>query len=142
MTHDDVQAWLDRYVAAWRTYDPAAIGDLFSDDAEYRYHPWDEPIRGRAEVVRAWLAPDGSESQRDDPGTWEARYEPYTAEGDRAVAVGWSRYFAQGQTPERTYQLLPARIRRRRPLPQLHRVLRAREAGLRDDWLRHRRPQT
>ena len=23
MTHDDVQAWLDRYVEAWRTYDPA-----------------------------------------------------------------------------------------------------------------------
>ena len=23
MTHDDVQRWLERYVAAWRTYDPA-----------------------------------------------------------------------------------------------------------------------
>ena len=29
MTHDDVQAWLDRYIAAWRSYDPEAIGDLF-----------------------------------------------------------------------------------------------------------------
>ncbi len=44
MTHDDVQAWLDRYVDAWRTYDPAVIGDLFTEGAEYRYHPWDEPI--------------------------------------------------------------------------------------------------
>ena len=30
MTHDDVQEWLDRYVEAWRSYDEAAIGDLFS----------------------------------------------------------------------------------------------------------------
>ena len=46
MTHDQVQDWLDRYIAAWRSYDPAAIGDLFADDAAYRYHPWDdEPVR-------------------------------------------------------------------------------------------------
>lgn len=31
MTHDDVQDWLDRYVVAWRTYDPAAIGELFAE---------------------------------------------------------------------------------------------------------------
>ncbi len=103
MTHDDVQRWLDRYIAAWQSYDPDAIGDLFSDDAEYRYHPWDEPILGRAEIVRAWVAPAGNESQRDEPGTWDARYEPYAVEGDRAVAVGWSRYFAQGDTPEKLY---------------------------------------
>ena len=42
MTHDDVQAWLDRYVAAWAAYDAAAIGDLFSEDARYRYHPSDD----------------------------------------------------------------------------------------------------
>ena len=43
MTRDEVQRWLDDYVAAWRSYDPEAIGDLFGEDAEYRYHPWDEP---------------------------------------------------------------------------------------------------
>jgi len=36
--------WLDDYVAAWRSYDPEAIGALFSEDAEYRYHPG-TPIR-------------------------------------------------------------------------------------------------
>ena len=58
---------------------------------------------GRAEIVRAWVAPDGNESGRDEPGTWEARYEPYAVEGGRAVAIGWSPYFAQGDEPERTY---------------------------------------
>jgi hypothetical protein len=47
MTHDDVQAWLDRYIAAWASYDPAAIGDLFTDDARYRFHPSDEGFLGR-----------------------------------------------------------------------------------------------
>lgn len=103
MTHDDVQGWLDRYIAAWQSYDSAAIGDLFSEDAEYRDRPWAEPIRGRAEIVRAWVAPAGNESQRDEPGSWEARYEPYAVEGERAVAIGWSRYLAQGDTPEKLY---------------------------------------
>lgn len=26
MTQDEVQAWLDAYVEAWRSYDPEAIG--------------------------------------------------------------------------------------------------------------------
>ena len=45
MTRDDVPRWLDRYVEAWRSYDPDAIRALFSADAEYRYHPWDAPAR-------------------------------------------------------------------------------------------------
>lgn len=64
MTHDDVQAWLDRYVGAWQTYDPEAIGNLFSEDVEYRYHPQDDPVRGRAEIVTAWVSPDGDASAR------------------------------------------------------------------------------
>jgi hypothetical protein len=92
MTHDDVQLWLDRYVAAWTTYDPAAIGELFSDDAEYRYHPWDESVRGRDAIVRAWVAPEGNESARDAPGSWAAHYDVWAVDGDRAAAMGESRY--------------------------------------------------
>ena len=29
MRQEDVQVWLDRYIAAWSSYDEAAIGDLF-----------------------------------------------------------------------------------------------------------------
>ena len=49
MTREDVQSRLDRYVAAWVGYDPAAIGDLFSAGARYRYHPADEPVVGRGD---------------------------------------------------------------------------------------------
>jgi hypothetical protein len=86
MTHDQVQRWLDRYVEAWRTYDPAAIGDLFASDATYRYQPYSEPLVGRDAIVADWLA------DQDTAGSWDARYEPYVVEGDRAVAVGQSRY--------------------------------------------------
>jgi ketosteroid isomerase-like protein len=100
MTRDDVQAWLDRYVAAWRSYDPAAIGDLFSADATYAYHPYDpagEILRGREAIVADWLA------NRDDPASWEATYEPYAVDGDRAVAIGRSSYVASADAPARTY---------------------------------------
>jgi hypothetical protein len=91
MTRDQVQGWLDAYVAAWRSYDPAAIGDLFSADAAYRYHPYDEPVRGRDAIVADWL------EDPDEPGSWDASYAPLLVEGDRAVATGESRY-SDGQT--------------------------------------------
>jgi hypothetical protein len=96
VSREEVQAWLDRYIAAWAAYDGDAIGELFSEDARYRYHPSDEGFVGREAIVTAWLEPSGDASTRDEPGTWEAQYEPFAVDGDRAVAVGWSRYFADG----------------------------------------------
>jgi ketosteroid isomerase-like protein len=98
MTHDEVKAWLDRYVEAWRAYDPAAIGQLFSEDATYRYHPWDPPISGRQAIVDDWLA------NQDRPGSWEANYEPLIVEGDTAVMVGRTAYFDEHGAVERAYQ--------------------------------------
>ena len=93
MTHADVQAWLDAYVAAWRTLDELAIRDLFTSDAEYRYHPWDEPVRGIDAIVHDWLNPGGKPENRDKPGTWRAHYEPAVVEGNKAVVVGETTYF-------------------------------------------------
>jgi hypothetical protein len=93
VTRDDVQAWLDRYIEAWASYDADAIGDLFSTDVRYRFHPSDEGFVGRDAIVRAWLEPSGDASGRDEPGTWDAHYEPFAVDGDRAVSVGWSRYY-------------------------------------------------
>ena len=57
----EVDRWLRAYVEAWKSYDGEQIGDLFSEDVQYRYHPYDEPVLGRAELVRSWLgeASDG-----------------------------------------------------------------------------------
>jgi ketosteroid isomerase-like protein len=93
--------WLDRYVEAWRTYDPERIGSLFADDAEYRYHPWDEGSDvavGRAAIVAAWL-----EDRDEETGSWSAEYEPFAVDGERAVAVGVSRYFRPDGSIDREY---------------------------------------
>jgi ketosteroid isomerase-like protein len=95
-----VASWLERYVAAWRSYDRAEIGALFSDDAVYRYHPWEEgaeALQGRAAIVASWLeAPDA-------PDSWVADYRPWVVDGDRAVAVGQSRYLATDDAPEAVF---------------------------------------
>ncbi len=93
------QRWLDEYVAAWKSYDPDAIGGLFSEDAEYRYHPWDAtPVKGRSAIIAGWL------EERDAPGSWTADYRPWLVAGDRAVAVGVSRYLGEdGETVDREY---------------------------------------
>jgi SnoaL-like protein len=92
MTRERVQAWLDAYVAAWRSYDADAIGELFSAAAEYRYHPYDDaPLSGRDAIVADWR------KDPDEPGSWEAAYEVLMVDGDRAVATGETRY-ANGRT--------------------------------------------
>jgi hypothetical protein len=88
------QDWLERYVAAWKSYEPDAIGALFSEEVAYRYHPYDEPILGRGAVVASWLGEPASEaaSSRDEPGTYEAAYSPVAVDGDVVVATGSSTY--------------------------------------------------
>ena len=86
MSHEEVQAWLDDYVEAWRTYDPASIAALFAEDATYAYHPWDDRLHGRDAIVSSWL------EDRDPAGSWEARYRPELVAGDRAVATGTTTY--------------------------------------------------
>jgi hypothetical protein len=97
MDRHAVQTWLDRYVAAWRANDHATIVDLFARDADYRWHPWDEPVRGNEAIAAAWL------EEPDDPDRWDAWYEPVAVEGDVAVATGTSTYFDRDRKPERTY---------------------------------------
>jgi hypothetical protein len=95
-----VERWLADYVDAWKSYDATAIGKLFSDDAVYRWHPWDEgadAAHGRDAIVSSWL------DDQDAPGSWEAEYRPWAVDGDRAVAVGVSRYFATDDAPETVF---------------------------------------
>lgn len=86
MDHASFQAWLERYIAAWRSADPAAIGDLFSADATYFYGPYHEAVSGREAIVAGWT------DSPDEPGSWEAEYRPLAIDGDVAVATGESRY--------------------------------------------------
>ena len=88
--------WLSAYVRAWETYAPDAIGRLFTDDATYSYHPYDEPVVGRDGIVASWL------KDPDATGTFEARYEPIAIDGNVAVVNGRSRYFTDSSRSELT----------------------------------------
>ena len=94
MDRQSAQSWLDRYVAAWKSYDRDDVAALFADDVAYRYHPYDEPVVGRAAVVASWLGEDAlpGASTRDTPGTYDASYSPVALDGDTVVATGQSRY--------------------------------------------------
>jgi len=81
-----VNAWLARYIEAWTSYDREQIRDLFAEDATYRFHPFDEPIRGREAIVESWF------DEPDEARTFEAEYRPVAVDGDTAVAIGSSSY--------------------------------------------------
>jgi ketosteroid isomerase-like protein len=106
VTREDVDRWLAEYIAAWKTYEPDEISALFTEDIAYRYHPYDEPIEGRDEVVKAWRA-EGDHPEagtRDEPGIYDAEYSAVAVDGDVAVATGWSSYKDSADGPVgRTY---------------------------------------
>jgi SnoaL-like protein len=93
----DVDRWLQRYVEAWKTYERGQIGALFTEDIEYRYHPYDDPVEGRDAVIASWLGEgdDENASTRDEEGTYDATYRAFAVDGDRAVAKGSSTYFVE-----------------------------------------------
>ena len=96
--HQKVQKWLNDYIGAWKSYDAAAIGALFSENAGYRYNPYDEPVRGRDTIVENWL------KNRDTPNTYSAKYEPIAVDGNTAVTHGESLYYeADGKTLTRKF---------------------------------------
>ena len=96
MTHDDVQAWLDRYIDAWRRNERQPILDLFSENATYSYGPYREAVKGRDKIADSWL--EGP----DAPDSWAAEYAPIAVDGDTAVVHGRSRYFQDDRSKVRT----------------------------------------
>jgi len=60
-----------------------------------QFHPEVTPA-----IVDDWLSPGGDPAQRDVPGTVEAAYRPFAVDGDVAVAIGTSTYYADASRDE------------------------------------------
>jgi hypothetical protein len=97
---DQVQDWLDRYVAAWRESRPELVEALFTQDAVYRFRPYGgdgRVLEGRDSIVADWV------EEPDDPAAWDAAYTLFAVDGERAVATGISRYLATADEPDEVY---------------------------------------
>jgi hypothetical protein len=86
MNSATISAWVDAYVRAWNSNDPAEIGALFSEAAVYCTGPFDAPWTGREVIVREWLA------RQDAPGSTRFRCEVLAATADAHIVRGWTQY--------------------------------------------------
>jgi ketosteroid isomerase-like protein len=91
-----LQTWVDGYLQAWNSNDPAEIGALFTQDAAYYTEPYSPPWQGRDEIVGRWL------DRKDAPGESEFRWHPLAVNPDVAVVQGVAVY----RTPPRAYSNL------------------------------------
>jgi ketosteroid isomerase-like protein len=92
--------WIDRYEHAWRSNDAGQIADLFTEDAAYRWHPWEAPDEGaksRDGIVEEWL------KDPDDPSGWTMEFEPVAVNGELGVVKGVTRYAAADGKPARIF---------------------------------------
>ncbi|TRW43213.1 nuclear transport factor 2 family protein [Georgenia yuyongxinii] len=89
--------WMEGYVRAWNSNDPADIQALFTEDAVYLTEPYAEPWQGRNAIVRGWL------EIKDEPGQTTFRWEPLAVEGDLHLVQGRTEYRID---PPRSYRNL------------------------------------
>jgi uncharacterized protein (TIGR02246 family) len=87
-----LRTWIDGYVQAWNSNDPAAIGALFTTDAAYYTAPYRPPWRGRDQIVRGWL------ERKDAPGETEFRWHPIVVGQEVAVVQGETVYHTTSET--------------------------------------------
>jgi len=91
---DALTKWVEGYVRAWNSNDPAEIGALFTEDAQYRTAPFRPPHRGRDAIVAWWL------EHQDKPGETAFTWQPLMMTDDITVITGTTTY------PEETFSNL------------------------------------
>lgn len=85
------RAWVDAYVEAWSSNDPAQIGLLFTPDGEYWSEPW-EVWRGREAIVAGWL------EHADEPGECTFEWSGVSREDDLWVIEARTGYPRVGRS--------------------------------------------
>ncbi|MCU1571317.1 MAG: hypothetical protein JWR33_2058 [Naasia sp.] len=83
---EQVSDWMDGYVRAWLTNDPEDIRSLFTEDAEYSYAPWEEPLQGQDAIVADWI------ENKDEPEDWSFEWKPVAVDGRTAVIEARTPY--------------------------------------------------
>lgn len=80
MNDTSVTAWVVEYERLWRSPGTAALADAFTEDAEYRQGPYEEPRIGLEAIARMW------DEERDGPDeVFALRSAVIAVYGDTAV---------------------------------------------------------
>lgn len=98
-SRDAVADWIDRYLRAWDSNDPADVRALFTPDAWYRFYPWGEPITGHDAITAAWL------DHRDEAGDHTFTWEVVAIDGEVVVLQGRTVY-GSGSSAGKDYKNL------------------------------------
>jgi uncharacterized protein (TIGR02246 family) len=85
---ESVRRWVDGYLNAWTTNDPADLAALFTEDAKYWTLPTRAPVEGLAAITADWV------ERADEPGDWTARLDVIAVDGDVAIVTGEVDYAA------------------------------------------------
>src|SRR5688572_6266272 len=70
-------AWVAEYERAWRHSDAHAVEQLFTEDAAYRFSPYEPSQVGHAAIRGFW--------RQDEGRPFSMRAEPVAVEGSSAV---------------------------------------------------------
>lgn len=86
----DYTGWLARYRLAWIERDADAASRLFTEDALYREHPFQEPFAGRAAIRDYWARVTASQTDV------ELRYGTPVVHGQHVAVEWWANLLADG----------------------------------------------
>ena len=83
---EPIAAWMDGYLKAWESNDPADIARLFTPDADYRSYPWAQPAVGVDAIVALWL------QTADSPGNHRFSWHVVGTAEDPHLVRGHTEY--------------------------------------------------
>jgi ketosteroid isomerase-like protein len=85
-----LRRWIDGYVEAWESNNPAAVASLFTPDGVYKIEPW-HVLRGREEIVAGWL------EHADKPGDTSFHWWHIGRDGDLWIVEARTSYDSLGR---------------------------------------------
>ena len=91
MERASFESWLEKYGNAWRSRNPRAAADLFTDEGTYQVTPFVEPMRGRAAIYEYWS--HVAETERDI----QFGYEVLALTPDAGLARWWASFLIAPQ---------------------------------------------
>ena len=84
---DRLDSWMDGYVEAWTSNDPAQIAALFTPDAVYDPQTAAGELHGIGEIVDFWL------DVGDKEENWDFEWVPLIEADELAVITGTTTYY-------------------------------------------------